>query len=35
MMWKSRNFGDHDLYLKAKNLETPSCKKIQEMQDKL
>lgn len=30
MMWKARNFGDHDLYMKAKNLEMPSCKKIQE-----
>lgn len=31
MMWKARNFGDHDLYLKAKNLETPSCKRMQEL----
>ncbi|CAL1675949.1 unnamed protein product [Lasius platythorax] len=35
MMWKARNFGDHDLFLKAKNLEMPSCKKLQELQDRL
>lgn len=34
MIWKARNFGDHDLYMKAKNLEMPSCKKVQEMQDR-
>jgi DnaJ family protein B protein 12 len=32
MMWKARNFGDQDLFLKAKNLETPSCKKLQDLQ---
>ncbi|EZA49366.1 hypothetical protein DMN91_008986 [Ooceraea biroi] len=32
MMWKARNFGDQELFLKAKNLETPSCKKLQDLQ---
>lgn len=32
MMWKARNFGDQDLFLKAKNLETPSCRRLQEIQ---
>ncbi|XP_020281210.1 dnaJ homolog subfamily B member 12-like [Pseudomyrmex gracilis] len=32
MMWKARNFGDQDLFLKAKNLETPSCRRLQELQ---
>ncbi|EFN84225.1 dnaJ homolog subfamily B member 12 isoform X2 [Harpegnathos saltator] len=32
MMWKARNFGDQDLFLKAKSLETPSCRRLQEMQ---
>lgn len=32
MMWKARNFGDQELFFKAKNIETPSCKKVQELQ---
>lgn len=32
MMWKARNFGDQDLFMKAKNLETPACKKLQDLQ---
>lgn len=32
MMWKARNFGDQDLFFKAKNIETPSCKRVQELQ---
>ncbi|XP_076230829.1 dnaJ homolog subfamily B member 12 [Calliopsis andreniformis] len=32
MMWKARNFGDQDLFLKARNIDMPSCKRIQEMQ---
>ncbi|KYN04532.1 PREDICTED: dnaJ homolog subfamily B member 12-like [Cyphomyrmex costatus] len=32
IMWKARNFGDQDLFIKAKHLETPSCKKLQELQ---
>ncbi|XP_077264293.1 dnaJ homolog subfamily B member 12 [Temnothorax americanus] len=32
IMWKARNLGDQDLFMKAKNLETPSCKKLQELQ---
>lgn len=31
-MWKARNFGDQELFFKAKNIETPSCKKVQELQ---
>lgn len=31
-MWKARNLGDQDLFLKAKNLETPSCRRLQELQ---
>ncbi|XP_011502065.1 PREDICTED: dnaJ homolog subfamily B member 12 [Ceratosolen solmsi marchali] len=30
MMWKARNFGDQDQFQRAKNIETPSCKKLQE-----
>ncbi|XP_043249047.1 dnaJ homolog subfamily B member 12 [Colletes gigas] len=32
MMWKARNFGDQDLFQKAKNIDMPSCKKIETMQ---
>lgn len=32
MMWKARNFGDPELHQKARNMETPSCKRLQEMQ---
>lgn len=32
MMWKARNFGDQDLFMRAKNLETPSCRRLQELQ---
>ncbi|XP_033217175.1 dnaJ homolog subfamily B member 12 isoform X2 [Belonocnema kinseyi] len=32
MIWKARNFGDQDLYQRARNMEMPSCKKLQEMQ---
>ncbi|CAD1477136.1 unnamed protein product [Heterotrigona itama] len=32
MMWKARNFGDQELFIKAKNIEMPSCKRIQELQ---
>ncbi|XP_011695643.1 PREDICTED: dnaJ homolog subfamily B member 12 [Wasmannia auropunctata] len=32
IMWKARNLGDQDLFLKAKNLETPSCRRLQELQ---
>ncbi|KZC07016.1 PREDICTED: dnaJ homolog subfamily B member 12 [Dufourea novaeangliae] len=32
MLWKARNFGDQDLFVKAKNIEMPSCKKVQGMQ---
>ncbi|KAG5313043.1 DJB12 protein, partial [Pseudoatta argentina] len=32
IMWKARNLGDQDLYFKAKSLETPSCRKLQELQ---
>ncbi|KYN31384.1 DnaJ like protein subfamily B member 12 [Trachymyrmex septentrionalis] len=32
IMWKARNLGDQDLFFKAKNLETPSCKKLQDLQ---
>lgn len=32
MMWKARSFGDQDQYQRARNIETPSCKKLQEMQ---
>ncbi|OAD59381.1 DnaJ like protein subfamily B member 12 [Eufriesea mexicana] len=31
LMWKARNFGDQDLFTKAKNVETPSCKKVEAM----
>ncbi|KAG7207829.1 hypothetical protein KM043_009430 [Ampulex compressa] len=32
MMWKARNFGDQELFAKARSIETPSCKKLQEVQ---
>ncbi|XP_034186703.1 dnaJ homolog subfamily B member 12 [Osmia lignaria lignaria] len=32
MMWKARNFGDQDLFFKAKNIELPSCKRVQDLQ---
>ncbi|KAG8040122.1 hypothetical protein G9C98_000692 [Cotesia typhae] len=32
MVWKARNFGDAELFQRAKNLETPSCKRLQEVQ---
>lgn len=32
MIWKARNFGDQDLYQRARNMEKPSCKRLQEMQ---
>ncbi|KYQ54378.1 DnaJ like protein subfamily B member 12 [Trachymyrmex zeteki] len=32
IMWKARNLGDQDLFHKAKNLETPSCRKLQDLQ---
>ncbi|CAK9831845.1 DnaJ homolog subfamily B member 12 [Anthophora retusa] len=32
MMWKARNFGDTELFTKAKNIDTPSCKRLQTMQ---
>lgn len=32
MIWKARNFGDNDLFQQAKNIATPSCAKLQEMQ---
>lgn len=32
LIWKARNFDDEELFSKAKSIETPSCKKIQEMQ---
>lgn len=32
MIWKARNFGNQDLYSKAKNIDTPACKRIHEMQ---
>ncbi|CAL7952275.1 unnamed protein product [Xylocopa violacea] len=32
MMWKARNFGDQELFSKAKGIQTPSCNKIQELQ---
>lgn len=32
LLWKARNFEDEELFIKAKNIETPSCKKIQDMQ---
>lgn len=32
MVWKARNFGDNDLYQRARNMEMPSCKRLQEMQ---
>ena len=32
MIWKARNFGDQDLYQRARNMEMPSCKKLQDMQ---
>lgn len=32
LMWKARNFGDQELFFKAKNIETPSCKRVQELQ---
>lgn len=31
-MWKARNFGDQDLFFKAKNIEMPSCKRLQDLQ---
>lgn len=32
LLWKARNFEDDGLLIRAKNIETPSCKKVQEMQ---
>ncbi|XP_008206442.3 dnaJ homolog subfamily B member 12 isoform X2 [Nasonia vitripennis] len=32
MMWKARSFGDQEQFQRARNIETPSCKKLQEMQ---
>ncbi|KAK1129092.1 hypothetical protein K0M31_020222 [Melipona bicolor] len=32
MMWKARNFADQELFTKAKNIEMPSCKRVQELQ---
>lgn len=32
MMWKARNFGDQELFSKAKNIEMPSCKRVQDLQ---
>ncbi|XP_015126298.1 dnaJ homolog subfamily B member 12 [Diachasma alloeum] len=31
MVWKARNFGDAELFQKAKNIDTPSCRKLQEI----
>ncbi|XP_046479573.1 dnaJ homolog subfamily B member 12 [Neodiprion pinetum] len=32
MIWKAQNFADRELLRRAQNIETPSCKKLQEMQ---
>ncbi|XP_012263613.1 dnaJ homolog subfamily B member 12 [Athalia rosae] len=32
MIWKAQNFADRDLLWRAQNIETPSCRKLQEMQ---
>ncbi|XP_058807017.1 dnaJ homolog subfamily B member 12 [Phymastichus coffea] len=32
MMWKARSFGDQEQFQRARNIEMPSCKKLQEMQ---
>lgn len=32
MLWKAKNFGDHELYEKARVIPMPSCKKLHEMQ---
>ncbi|KAJ8675353.1 hypothetical protein QAD02_011139 [Eretmocerus hayati] len=32
MMWKARSFGDQEQFQRARNIETPSCKRLQEMQ---
>ncbi|KAF7991343.1 hypothetical protein HCN44_002905 [Aphidius gifuensis] len=32
MVWKARNFGDAELFQKAKNIDTPSCRRLQDVQ---
>ncbi|XP_015597025.1 dnaJ homolog subfamily B member 12 [Cephus cinctus] len=32
MLWKARTFGDQDLYQRARNIETPSCKRLVDLQ---
>ncbi|XP_066588928.1 dnaJ homolog subfamily B member 12 isoform X2 [Prorops nasuta] len=32
MMWKARHFMDQDMFLSAKNIQTPSCKRLVEVQ---
>lgn len=31
MMWKARNFGDQEQFVRARNIETPSCVKLQSL----
>ncbi|CAB3362611.1 Hypothetical predicted protein [Cloeon dipterum] len=31
MLWKARNFGDHQLFQKAQNIRTPSCETLQQL----
>ncbi|KAL7289901.1 hypothetical protein TKK_0016292 [Trichogramma kaykai] len=31
MMWKARSFGDQEQYQRARNIETPSCRKLQDL----
>ncbi|XP_043671676.1 dnaJ homolog subfamily B member 12 [Vespula pensylvanica] len=33
LLWKARSFQDQEMFLKAKNIDTPSCKKLQELQE--
>lgn len=32
MIWKARNFGNHQSYMKAKGIDMPACKKMHEIQ---
>lgn len=32
LLWKARSFQDQEMFYKARNIETPSCQKLQDLQ---